>query len=61
MKCIKCDDEAEYVYVLSFPLTGLTFYATGGSLCGKCLGEAKQKEKELLSEWTEFHQKITKG
>lgn len=61
MKCIECDNEAEYVYIYSLPMTGISFIATGGSFCKEHLEEAKRREKAGFKEWVEFHEKITKG
>lgn len=55
MNCIKCDKEAEYIYVYALPISGVCFITTGGSFCREHLEEARKQQMESHQAWVEFY------
>jgi len=54
IKCVRCDKEAEYVYV--YPLAvGVATQARGGSFCSECLRVVKEEEKSSFQRQREFY------
>lgn len=57
IKCVRCDKEAEYVYVYSLAV-GVATQARGGSFCSGCLQVVKGEEEASFERQREFQARL---